>query len=62
MNINIKGKEYNLSLLEHECLDEILHAVGKFGMNRSKCLDWGTFSYTTERRAIFDKIWKILHE
>jgi len=62
MNIIIKGKEYNLSMLENYCLDEILHAVAKYGKDRSKCLDWGTFSYTTERRAIFDKIWKMLHE
>lgn len=62
MNIIIKDKEYNLSILENACLDEILHAAAKFGMNRSKCLDCGTFGYTTERRAIFDKIWKMLHE
>lgn len=61
MTMNVNGKEYNLSMLEYECLDEILHATAKFGMNRAKCFEWGTFSYTNERRAIFDKVWRMLH-
>ena len=61
MTMNFNGKVYNHSMLEYECFDEILHAVAKFGMNRAKCLDYGTFSYTTERRKIFDRVWRFLH-
>lgn len=58
----INGKHYDLPEIENWCVDETLHDVAKFGKDKSKCLANSTFRYTEERRAIFDKVWRMLYE
>lgn len=60
MITNINGKDYKLTKLEGECLNEMLHAIRKFGKDKFKCLDWGTFGHTLSRRKIFYDIWEMV--
>jgi len=52
---------YKFSKEENWCIDEIKAAIDRFGLNKDKCLEWSTFRFTEERRAIFEKIWKMLY-